>query len=92
MFGSTHGHIVPPKSPKEDTTCDCTETVIVSEAGFAEKFPRYLGTWYKVGTYHEMPMYRCVTDCQALSDKMVNSIFYPGHYFSKSRYYIFITA
>ena len=55
----------------QDTLCECETTDPLSTGGFANKFPRYMGTWYNVGSYHELPLYMCVVGCQALSDKMV---------------------
>ena len=55
----------------QDTLCECETTEPLSTGGFANKFPRYMGTWYNVGSYHELPLYMCVVGCQALSDKMV---------------------
>ena len=62
----------------EDTNCDeCPTTMLKTEGGFAEKYPRYVGTWNNVGTYREMPIYMCLFDCQALKDMMVsNRMFY----------------
>ena len=62
------------KFSNEETTCDCQSTLLVSDGGFSEKYPRYVGTWYMVGSYHNMPMYMCVAECQALTDKMVRKM------------------
>ena len=59
---------------EESITCDCPNTLLVSEGGFAEKYPRYVGTWFNVGTYHDLPLYMCLQGCQALNDKMVSII------------------
>lgn len=55
-----------------DTTCDCTNTELVSEGGFADMYGRYLGDWYVVGSYGDLPLYMCLQGCQGLSDKLVS--------------------
>ena len=56
----------------KDTTCDCPNTELISEGGFADKYPRYMGVWVNVGDYHDQPMYRCLQGCSALTDKLVS--------------------
>jgi len=34
-------------------------------------YGRYLGDWYNVGLYHDLPLYVCLQGCQGLSDKLV---------------------
>ena len=58
----------------DDLTADCTicpTMELVSEGGFAEMYPRYLGVWGIVGYYHGLPYYRCGPDCEGLQDKLV---------------------
>merc|ERR1712126_381899 len=55
----------------KDTTCDCPNTELISEGGFADKYPRYMGVWVNVGDYHDQPMYRCLQGCSALTDKLL---------------------
>ena len=58
----------------DELTLDCSicpTMELVSEGGFADMYPRYLGTWLRVEDYHGLPMYMCIVDCQGLSDKLV---------------------
>ena len=56
----------------KDTTCDCPNTELISEGGFADMYSRYLGVWVNVGDYHDQPMYRCLQGCSGLTDKLVS--------------------
>ena len=61
----------PASNITDGITCDCTSTQLVSEGGFADMYGRYLGDWYNVGLYHDLPLYVCLQGCQGLSDKLV---------------------
>ena len=60
----------------KNTNCDeCSDTTLETTGGFADKYPRYVGTWYHVGTYRDLPEFHCIMDCQGLSDKLVSTKF-----------------
>ena len=56
---------------KSEMTCDCSGTEIKSTGGFAEQYSRYIGQWRYIYDYNGEPLYRCIKDCQNLSDKLV---------------------
>ena len=55
-----------------EMTCNCAATEIISNGGFAEEYTRYMGQWRYMYDYNDEPLYRCIKDCQNLSDKLVS--------------------
>ena len=49
---------------------ECTKLHLTSQGSFAEDYSRFIGTWVKVSTYMDLPMYQCM-DCGGLTQHLV---------------------
>merc|ERR1712038_59355 len=49
---------------------ECTKLHLTSQGSFAEDYSRFIGTWVKVSTYMDLPMYQCM-DCGGLTQHLI---------------------
>ena len=56
---------------QDDPCMGCDSATLFSTGGIDDEFPRYEGSWERMGFWEGRPFYQCSADCQGLRDQLV---------------------